>query len=212
MNPVLLKPRKDTSSEIVLNGRLFDTPAEGDYYREFTMKEGIEAVREALAHIENSFDAVLIEGAGSPAEVNLNETEIVNMRVAREADVPVILVTDVDRGGSLASVVGTLDLLEGDRERVKGILFNKFRGNLSLFEPAVKWTEERTGVRVLGVMPWISDVYIPSEDSLSDHGKRPELFTDDITPLQEKSYDLLAAAINAHLDVKYIFELAGLSF
>jgi len=111
MNPVLLKPRKDTSSEIVLNGRLFDTPAEGDYYREFTMKEGIKAVREALVHIEKNFDAVLIEGAGSPAEVNLNETEIVNMSVAREADVPVILVTDVDRGGSLASVVGTLDLL-----------------------------------------------------------------------------------------------------
>ena len=167
MNPILLKPRKDTTSEIVLMGRVFDAPADQNYYRTFTLNEGLTTVREALAHIEKNFDVVVIEGAGSPAEVNLNATEIVNMRIARLADVPVILVTDVDRGGSLASVVGTLELLGEDRSRVKGIVFNKFRGDLTLFEDAVRWTEERTGIKVVGVMPWLKDVRIAGEDSLS---------------------------------------------
>ncbi|MDR1378369.1 MAG: cobyric acid synthase [Synergistaceae bacterium] len=165
MNPILLKPRNDATSAIVLMGQEC-TDARADYYRAFTMNEGLSTVRAALAHIEKNFEAVLIEGAGSPVEINLNATEIVNMRVAREADVPVILTADVDRGGALAALVGTLDLLEADRDRVKGIIFNKFRGNLSLFEPAVRWTEERTGVKVLGVMPW-TPARIASEDSLS---------------------------------------------
>lgn len=167
MNPILLKPRRDTCSEIVLEGRPFEAPADRGYYRTFTMTRGIEAVRRALGHIAGHFDAVVIEGAGSPAEVNLNATEIVNMRVAREADVPVLLVTDVDRGGSLASVVGTLELLGSDRSRVKGVVFNKFRGDPALFSPAVQWLEARTGVRVAGVMPWIGGASIAGEDSLS---------------------------------------------
>ena len=166
MNPILLKPRRDTCSEIVLEGRVFEAPADRDYYRTFTMTHGLSAVRRALRHIAGHFDAVVIEGAGSPAEVNLNETEIVNMRIAREADVPVLLVTDVDRGGSLASVVGTLELLGADRKRVKGVIFNKFRGDPVLFAPAVEWLEARTGVRVIGVMPWVEGASIAGEDSL----------------------------------------------
>ncbi|RRD65590.1 cobyric acid synthase [Fretibacterium sp. OH1220_COT-178] len=167
MNPILLKPRRDTCSEIVLEGRPFEAPADREYYRTFTMTRGIEAVRRALGHIAGHFDAVVIEGAGSPAEVNLNATEIVNMRVAREADVPVLLVTDVDRGGSLASVVGTLELLGSDRSRVKGVVFNKFRGDPALFSPAIQWLEARNGVRVAGVMPWVGGASIAGEDSLS---------------------------------------------
>ena len=210
MNPILLKPRKSTSSEIVLNGRVFGVSSGGDYYRTFTMSEGIAAVRCSLAHIEKNFDAVLIEGAGSPAEVNLNDSEIVNMRVAREADVPVILVADVDRGGSLASVIGTLDLLGADRERVKSIVFNKFRGDLSLFEPAIRWVEERAGVKVAGVMPWMPGIRLPSEDSLSRRSGNYQKGAKDTPSSREKSYGLLATAINTHLDVRYLFELAGL--
>ena len=169
MNPILLKPRTGTSSEIVLDGRVLETPQGGSWndYRVFAQGPGIEAVRRALRHIKANFDAVIIEGAGSPAEVNLNDAEIVNMRVAREADVPVVLVTDVDRGGSLASVVGTLELLGADRGRVKGIIFNKFRGDVRLFEPAVHWIQDYTGVKVLGVMPWVEGAAIAGEDSLS---------------------------------------------
>ena len=166
MNPILLKPRRDTCSEIVLKERVFEAPADRNYYRTFTMTHGLLAVRRALRHIAGHFDAVVIEGAGSPAEVNLNETEIVNMRIAREADVPVLLVTDVDRGGSLASVVGTLELLGADRKRVKGVIFNKFRGDPVLFAPAVEWLEAHTGVRVIGVMPWVEGASIAGEDFL----------------------------------------------
>lgn len=167
MNPILLKPRKDVSSEIVLMGKVCDAPCDKNYYKDFTMSRGIETVREALSIIDKNFDLMVCEGAGSPAEINLNAGEIANMRVAREADVPVILVTDVDRGGSLASVAGTLELLGEDRHRVKGIIFNKFRGDISLFQDAVEWTEKYTGVKVVGVMPWLTDIIIEGEDILS---------------------------------------------
>ncbi len=174
MNPILLKPRKDTSSEIVLNGKVYDAPCDKNYYRTFTMSKGLETLREALAHIDKNFDLIVSEGAGSPAEINLNSAEIVNMRVAKEADIPVILVTDVDRGGAIASVVGTLELLGEDRERVKGIIFNKFRGDISLFQDAITLTEEKTGVKVLGVMPWINDILIEGEDVMSiNWNKKP---------------------------------------
>ena len=170
MNPILLKPRRENSSEIILNGKKFHRPAEKNfYYENFTEHEGISAVKDCLKYIEKNFDMIIIEGAGSPAEINLNAHEIVNMRIAREADVPVILVADVDRGGSLASVVGTLELLGRDRERVKGIIFNKFRGDINLFQPALDWTENYTGVKVLGVLPMIKNILIPAEDSLSDN-------------------------------------------
>ena len=212
MNPILLKPLKDTVSEIILMGKVFNAPADRDYYRTFTMNEGIAAVREALAHIGKHFEVVVIEGAGSPAEVNLNEAEIVNMRVAREADVPVILTADVDRGGALASVVGTLELLGKDRERVKGILFNKFRGDVSLFEPAVRWMEERTGIRVVGVMPWLHDVRIAGEDSLSMfllNGGEDSL-TEPERPVRDNIYDALARAMSRYIDIPYVVSLAGI--
>ncbi len=167
MNPILLKPKKDTQSEIVLMGKVFESQDGKDYYKSFTMHEGIQAVRKSLEYIENNYDAIVIEGAGSPVEVNLNDREIVNMRIAREADVPVLLVTDVDRGGSFGSIVGTLQLLGKDRQRVKGIIFNKFRGDVSLFEDGVKFIENYTGIKVVGVMPFLKDIRIENEDNLS---------------------------------------------
>lgn len=167
MNPILLKPKKDTNSEIVLFGKVYSAKEGRDYYREFTMGEGIKAVRYALKEIEEKYDIIVIEGAGSPVEMNLNDCEIVNMRIAREADVPVILVTDIDRGGSMGSIVGTLELLGEDRKRVKGIIFNKFRGDLSLFEDGVRFIEDYTGVKVVGIMPYLKDIIIENEDNLS---------------------------------------------
>ncbi|MBK5247019.1 MAG: cobyric acid synthase [Peptostreptococcaceae bacterium] len=167
MNPILLKPKKDTHSEIVLFGKTHSAKEGKDYYKEFTMGEGIAAVRYALKEIEENFDLIVIEGAGSPVEMNLNDREIVNMRIANEADVPVILVTDIDRGGSMGSIVGTLELLGKDKKRVKGIIFNKFRGDLSLFEDGIKFIEDYTGVKVVGVMPYLKDIIIENEDNLS---------------------------------------------
>ncbi len=167
MNPILLKPQQNSASEVVLFGRVLKSLPGRDYHAEFTQNEGIRAVRQALDTIDSLYDVIVIEGAGSPAEVNLNDREIVNMRIAREADVPVLLVVDVDRGGSFAAVVGTLQLLGADRERVKGIIFNRFRGDIALFADGVKWIEEYTGIKVVGVLPYLEDVNIEGEDSLS---------------------------------------------
>lgn len=208
MNPILLKPSHDQSSEIILNGISYAHSTEG--YRNFTQHEGINAVRKALAHIRENFEAVIIEGAGSPAEINLNSTEIVNMRIAREADVPVILAADVDRGGSLASVVGTLELLGSDRPHVKGIIFNMFRGDINLFTDAVKWTEDYTGVKVVGVLPFIKEVKLPEEDSLitvrhsKNYGEHDVI---DTLTNENDGFDLIADVLAKSLDVDYILRL-----
>lgn len=112
---------------------------------------------------------IVIEGAGSPAEVNLNNREIVNMRIAEAADVDVVLVTDIDRGGSFASLVGTLELVFEHRHRIKGVVFNKFRGDIRLLEDGLKWFEDYTKVKVLGVVPYMNDIYIETEDAQSKH-------------------------------------------
>ena len=203
MNPILLKPKHEKSSDIILNGKIFEHS--GKYFGDFTQNEGINAVKESLKYIEKNFDAVIIEGAGSPAEINLNAYEIVNMRIAREADVPVILVADVDRGGALASVVGTLELLGQDRERVKGIIFNKFRGDIDLFKPAVEWTENYTSVKVVGVLPFAKNILLDAEDSLSEAAiknlKSENLLTDDA------AFDAIADLIKNNLDINFLHEL-----
>ena len=206
MNPILLKPKHEKSSEIILNGKKFEKPAENNfYYGEFSQTLGINAVREALNHIRKNFDAILIEGAGSPAEINLNANEIVNMRIANEADVPVILVSDVDRGGSLASVVGTLELLGNDRERIKGIIFNKFRGDIRLFESAVDWTENYTGVKVLGVMPFIKNLKISPEDSLSENSNLR--ISGENVLINDEAYDEISKILSENLDINFLSKL-----
>ena len=198
MNPILLKPQHNSSSQVFLNGTLY-APTTANY-RTFTQTVGIQAVREALAHISSDFEAVIIEGAGSPAEINLNEWEIVNMRIAREADVPVILAADVDRGGALASVAGTLELLGRDRHRVRGIIYNMFRGDIALFRDAVTWTENYTGVKVLGVVPFIEGVSLPPEDSLS--------FAHTTSVPIERALDATADTLRKSLDIHEILKLS----
>lgn len=205
MNPILLKPMHEKSSQIILNGKVFHRTAESRSYHVFAQHEGIQAIREALRHINADFDAVIIEGAGSPAEINLNAHEIVNMRIAREADVPVVLVSDVDRGGSLASVVGTLELLGRDRESVKGIIFNKFRGDIALFDSAVKWTQDYTGVRVLGVVPYLGGVNIPYEDSLSSGCVKPLMIRE--LAGYDDAFDSIAELLAQSLDINFILSL-----
>lgn len=167
MNPVLLKPTGEAASQVVLMGRPLDNYTAQRYHNELAGKLW-DAVTGALAKLRAEYDIVVIEGAGSPAEINLQDTEIVNMKVAREADAPVLLVADIDRGGALAAVVGTLELLDpADRARVRGVIINKFRGDVSLFQPAVDFLERRTGVPVVGVVPHFEDLYIMDEDSVA---------------------------------------------
>ncbi|EOR26150.1 cobyric acid synthase [Niallia circulans] len=172
MNPILLKPRSDSQSEVVLLGEATTTLSGRDYREQFYQK-GIRVIQKSLEYLHSHNEMVIMEGAGSPVEINLKDRELVNMKVAELADIPVILVADIDRGGVFASIIGTLALFsEQERRRVKGIIINKFRGDQSLFEDGVRWLEEKTGIPVLGVLPFIHDHMIEGEDSLSIREKR----------------------------------------
>ncbi|MFZ5596922.1 MAG: cobyric acid synthase [Bacillota bacterium] len=168
MNPVLLKPTGHASSQVVVMGRPVGNLSAREYHSNFAGKAW-EVICEALDRLKRENDIIVIEGAGSPAEVNLQSTEIVNMRVAREAGAPVILACDIDKGGALAAVVGTLELLDPeDRDRVAGIIINKFRGDLTLFQPAVEFLESKTGKPVLGVVPYFEGFRIQEEDTVNE--------------------------------------------
>jgi adenosylcobyric acid synthase len=168
MNPVLLKPTGNASSQIILLGKPLGNYSAWDYHSNYAGSLWGD-VCQALNRLKVKNDLIVIEGAGSPAEVNLQETEIVNMKVAREAGAPVLLVCDIDKGGALAAIVGTLELLRyEDRKLVAGIIINKFRGDLSLFQPAVDFIQGKTGIPVLGVVPYFQGFRIQEEDTVSE--------------------------------------------
>lgn len=167
MNPVLLKPTGNSSSQVIIFGKPAGVMSAADYHKNFSLK-AFDAVKLALKNLEKNFDTIVIEGAGSPAEINLKSHDIVNMRVAKLLNAPVILVADIDRGGALASIVGTLELLdEEEKNLVKGIVINKFRGDVNLFLPAVDFLENKTKKPVLGIIPFIEKIGIDDEDSVS---------------------------------------------
>jgi adenosylcobyric acid synthase len=165
MNPILLKPETTSTSQVVVLGRPLGSMHFADYHRR--KPELRQVVGAALDRLRAAYDLVVIEGAGSPAEVNLKDRDLVNMWVAARAEAPVVLVTDIERGGALAALVGTLALLEDDeRARVRALVVNKFRGDPALFVDGVRFLEARTGIRVAGVVPHLGDTRIASEDSL----------------------------------------------
>jgi adenosylcobyric acid synthase len=171
MNPVLLKPEADARCQIVVRGRVWKTLAAREYYR--VVDELRPIALDALAELRARCDLVLIEGAGSPAEVNLKDRDLANMWLARAVEAPVLLVGDIDRGGVLAAFVGTLALLEpAERALVRGLIVNKFRGDAALLAPALDFLRQRTGRPVLGVLPYLRDLRLPEEDSTALDAQR----------------------------------------
>ncbi len=166
MNPILLKPEDNHQSQVVLLGKPV-AKASASYFS--TAKPMLwQNVAQSLDTLRSEYDVVVIEGAGSPAEINLKQNEIVNMRVALHSGSPVLLAGDIDRGGVFASLVGTMEILDPqERDAVSAFIINKFRGDLSLLEPGLVWLEERTGKPVLGVVPYYRDIEIAEEDSVS---------------------------------------------
>lgn len=165
MNPILLKPTSDVGAQVVLLGEALANQTAREYHRR---KERLfSAACQALDRLRNTFDLVVIEGAGSCAEVNLMAHDIVNFRMAAYADAPVILVGDIHRGGIFAQLIGTLNCLpDEDRKRIAGFIINRFRGDISLFQDGVRWIESRSGKTVFGVLPWLNDLGIEAEDSV----------------------------------------------
>lgn len=166
MNPILLKPTSDCGSQVIVNGKALKTMTAAEYYQ--FKDQLVGTILADLHKLEAKYDTIVIEGAGSPAEINLKANDIVNMGMAKMAKAPVLLVADIDRGGVFASIYGTLMLLEPEERRmVKGIIINKFRGDVEILRPGLELLEAKTGVPVIGVLPMLN-VDIEDEDSLSE--------------------------------------------
>lgn len=200
MNPIMLKIQKGMRAELSILGEYFGE-MKGFEYREHFYERALMAIEQSLEKLSKNYETIIIEGAGSPAEVNLNDREVVNMRVAEIADVPAILVAHVDKGGAIASIVGTLQLLSPEhRQRVKGIIINKFRGDIAWFQDGVDFIESYTGIPVVGIIPYKENHGIEEEDverSIT------------VAPLHIDIYEEWANHVKQHLDwplVKKIIE------
>jgi adenosylcobyric acid synthase len=170
MNPILLKPTNDTGSQVIVNGEVLGNLSAREYYKR--KKEMIPHIMQAYRQLDEQYDIIVLEGAGSPAEINLKQDDIVNMGMAKLAKAPVLLVGDIDRGGVFASLAGTLMLLEPqEREMVKGLVINKFRGDVSILRPGLDQIEQITGKQVVGVVPYMN-LDLEDEDSLSERFTR----------------------------------------
>lgn len=204
MNPVMLLPRTELRSEVIVNGRSLGEMAWQQYTAD-PHTVALQAVREAIARLEAEFEVIVAEGAGSPVEVNLRDRDLANMTTAELLDADVLLVADIDRGGVFASIVGTLELLPpAERARVKGLVINRFRGDASLFEDGVRWLEERTGLPVIGVIPYLADLGLDEEDWAG--------LTDVTAPApsaaaREGALDRLADHVRRHARVDQVLEL-----
>jgi len=165
MNPVLLKPASDTVAQVIIQGKALANMDARDYHAYKTVARA--AVLDSFARLASRYQAVIVEGAGSPAEINLRAGDIANMGFAEAVDCPVILIADIDRGGVFAHLVGTLDLLSpSEQGRVIGFVINRFRGDIGLLEPGLRWLEERTGKPVIGVLPYLQGFHLEAEDAI----------------------------------------------
>lgn len=211
MNPVLLKPMTDSGAQVIIQGRARESMNAKEFHR--FKPAAMTSVIESYKRLSAQYDCVVIEGAGSPAEINLRSGDIANMGFAEhsEVDAPVILVADIDRGGVFAQIVGTLALLsKSEQDRIVGIIINKFRGDISILQPGIDWLESNTGKKVLGVLPLIEGLYIEAEDSLSESLTMPQLRAHCLRvsvpriPKISNSTDFDALSLHPQVDFRFV--------
>ncbi|MES2935613.1 MAG: cobyric acid synthase [Pseudomonadota bacterium] len=209
MNPVLLKPSSDTGAQVIIHGKVRADMNARDYHQYKTI--AMAAVLESHQRLLAQYDAVIVEGAGSPAEINLRDRDIANMGFAEAVDCPVILVADIDRGGVFAHFVGTLACLsQSERDRIVGFVINRFRGDISLLEPGLDWLEKETGKPVLAVLPYLHGLFLDAEDAIQISQAKGGKFRIAVPVLPRISNHTDFDALRAHPDVDLIFVAPGL--
>jgi adenosylcobyric acid synthase len=208
MNPVLLKPSSDTGAQVIIHGRARTEMNARDYHQYKTI--AMEAVLASHRRLCAQYDALVVEGAGSPAEINLRDRDIANMGFAEAVDCPVILVADIDRGGVFAHIVGTLACLSAsERARIVGFVINRFRGDIALLEPGLDWLERETGKPVLAVLPYLHGLYLDAEDAVQPMQAGRGSFRIVVPSLPRMSNHTDFDALRVHPDVDLRFVRAG---
>ena len=203
LNPILLKPVGNYSSIVYLNGKRFKKMHAKEYYEKFVNNEGIKLASKSLKTLQKNFDLVIMEGAGSPAEINLQKYDIANMKIAKKANANVLLITDIDKGGSFASIVGTMALIEKNYQKlVKGFIFNKFRGDINVLTPGFQKLKNITKIPVMGTIPLIS-LNLPEEDSLNAKPKDIAWTKKNISKIDDE-LDKLSKIVKLNIDINSI--------
>jgi len=203
LNPILLKPVGNYSSIVYLNGKRFKKMHAQEYYEKFVNIEGMKIATKSLKTLQKNFDLVIMEGAGSPAEINLQKYDIANMKIAKKANADVLLVTDIDKGGSFASLVGTMNLIDKKYQKlVKGFIFNKFRGDIDVLKPGFKKLKNITKIPTFGTIPLIS-LNLPEEDSLNAKPKHITWSKKNISKIDDE-LNKLSKIVKSNIDINSI--------
>ena len=203
LNPIMLKPLGNYKSSVYLNGKRYKKMHAKDYYSNFVNTKGIKAATDSLFRLQNNNDLVILEGAGSPAEINLQKYDIANMKIAQKANASVLLVADIDKGGSFASLAGTMALIEKRYQKlIKGFVLNKFRGDIDVLKPGFRKIKQLTKIPVLGTIPMLK-MNLPEEDSLNVKAKEIAWTKNNISKI-DKELDKLAKIVKNNLDLKKI--------
>ncbi|MDH5547552.1 MAG: cobyric acid synthase [Gammaproteobacteria bacterium] len=208
MNPILLKPSSDKTAQVIIHGKAIGKQDACDYHD--YKKVAIDAALSSHRRLAQQYQAIIIEGAGSPAEINLRDNDIANMGFAERIDCPVILIADIDRGGVFAHIVGTLALLsQSEQNRIKGFVINRFRGDIALLQSGLDWLEQKTGKPVLGVLPYLQDFFLEAEDALplpqqTSHGSKKFRIVVPVLPRISNHTDIDALRLRDDLDVQII--------
>lgn len=203
LNPILLKPLGNYYSDVYLRGKKFKKMHATDYYKKFVQTKGLQSALESLKTLQKDYDLVILEGAGSPAEINLSKFDIANMKIAEKINSPVLLISDIDRGGSFASIIGTLELLDSKYKKlVKGFVINKFRGEINILKPGFRKIFNKTKKPILGAIPMVR-FDLPEEDSLNVRAKKFAWTKQNIKKI-DREIDKLSNLVSTNLNIEKI--------
>ena len=205
-NPILLKPLGNYRSSVFVNGKFYKKMHASNYYENFVLGDGLKISTDSFNQLSESHEIIFLEGAGSPAEINLQKYDITNMKIAKKTKSPVLLVTDIERGGAFASIVGTMELIEKKYvELVQGFIINKFRGDIEILKPGYRKLQQKTGLPVFGTIP-MTNFEIPDEDSIGNSPKNLNWNTSNLKKL-DKEINKISKIVKSSLNIRKVENL-----